>query len=83
MSEAEGSFPIVRRVDKRALLGFNIYFRFIIDQKNEEQLLEKIQSCFVYGYLQTRKKVLSGGKKNKVVFTSRPSILKCAKYLKK
>lgn len=81
--DAEGCFSVASRIDKRALVGFTISFRFIIDQKDEKELLEKIQSFFVYGYLETRRKVLPLGSMHRVVLTSRPSILKCVEYLKR
>ena len=81
--DAEGCFSVASRIDKRALLGFTIYSRFIIDQKDEKELLEKIQSFFIYGYLETREKVLPLGSMHRVVFTSKPSILKCVEYLKR
>lgn len=78
--DAEGCYSASRKNDKRYKVGFKVCLRFIIDQKDEKELLEKIQSFFGFGYIEKRNTVEG---MYRVVFSGRKSILKCISYLQK
>ncbi len=49
--DAEGCFNVQPILDNRYTLGFRVGLRFILDQKNELQVLEKVQLFLEKGYI--------------------------------
>lgn len=69
--DAEGCFNAKRIIDNRYTLGFRVRLRFILDQKGELQILEKIQLFLEKGGIEIRKQ--GTDEKNKIYrFTCNP-----------
>ncbi len=83
--DAQAYFSAYRKNDKTSRVGFRVYLRFsfIIDEKNEKPLLEKIQSFFTCGYIEKTKTQPPSDDMYRVVFYGSASILKCIAYLQK
>lgn len=55
--DADGCFNVQRIIDPRYSLGWRLRLRFLIDQKGECEVLERIRSCFGSGTIHRRHQV--------------------------
>ena len=56
-SDADGCFNAVQSLDSRYSLGWRLRLRFILDQKSEKDLLEKVKNLFGSGVISRRREV--------------------------
>lgn len=56
-TDADGCFNAVQTRDSRYSLGWRLRLRFILDQKSEKDLLEKVKNLFGSGVVSRRKEV--------------------------
>lgn len=54
-TDAEGCFSISKRMDPKYSVGFRVDCRFILSQKNEKSILEKISQSFGGGHVSIKK----------------------------